>query len=92
MDGVSNKTKSPMDLTEGLVERVDYLRVPETTTTVCMVVMPGGFVVVGKSACVDPLRFDAQLGEKYAREDAMRQACEHVAFWLVLSAAERAGA
>lgn len=89
---MTEPTKTPMELTEALVENMTFQRVGETTTTLCIVTLQGGFVVVGKSACVDPAKFSAVMGEKFAREDAMRQAVEHVAFWLVLSAATGAGA
>jgi hypothetical protein len=41
--------------------------------TVCILVMKNGFVVMGKSAPADPGNFNAELGAKFAREDAVRQ-------------------
>lgn len=41
--------------------------------TFCVLVMRNGFTVVGKSACASPENFDAELGRKIAREDAIRQ-------------------
>lgn len=85
---MTEPTKTPMELTEALVENMTFQRVEGTTTTLCIVTLQGGFVVVGKSACAaTPQKFSAVLGEKFAREDAMRQAVEHVVFWLVMSAA-----
>ena len=43
------------------------------TTTLCFLVLKSGFTVVGKSACADPSEFDQVKGEKFAREDAIRQ-------------------
>lgn len=41
--------------------------------TVCVIVMRNGFMVIGKSAPADPANFNADLGHKFAREDAIRQ-------------------
>ena len=41
--------------------------------TVCMAKLENGFVIVGKSAPADPANFDAELGEKFALEDCIRQ-------------------
>lgn len=41
-----------------------------TRHMVCCVVMHCGFTVVGESACVDPDKFDLELGQHYALEDA----------------------
>lgn len=41
--------------------------------TVCIVVMQNGFTVIGKSAPADAANFNAELGAKFAREDAIRQ-------------------
>lgn len=41
-----------------------------TRHMVCCVVMHCGFAVVGESACADPEKFDLELGQHYALEDA----------------------
>lgn len=41
--------------------------------TICIIVCKNGFTVIGKSAPADPQNFNAELGMKFAREDAMRQ-------------------
>lgn len=41
--------------------------------TFCVLVMRNGFTVVGKSACASPENFDAELGRKIARQDAVNQ-------------------
>lgn len=41
--------------------------------TFCTLVMKNGFTVVGKSACASPENFDAELGRKIARQDAINQ-------------------
>lgn len=39
--------------------------------TFCVLVLRNGFTVVGKSACASPENFDAELGRKIARQDAV---------------------
>lgn len=41
--------------------------------TICIIVMNNGFTVIGKSAPADADNFNADLGRKFAREDAVRQ-------------------
>lgn len=48
---------------------VDALKI----MTICVLVTKTGFVVVGKTAPADPNNFNAELGCKFAREDAVRQ-------------------
>jgi len=43
------------------------------TFTICLLVMKNGFIVVGKAAPVDPENYDAEIGRKFAYEDAIRQ-------------------
>ncbi|MBZ9856745.1 hypothetical protein LB566_23415 [Mesorhizobium sp. CA13] len=45
----------------------------EPTLTVCLMKLKNGFVIVGKSAPADPANFNQELGEKFAREDCLRQ-------------------
>lgn len=42
--------------------------------TICVITMENGFTFVGKSACAAPENFNEELGRKFAREDAVRQA------------------
>ena len=41
--------------------------------TMCILVLRNGFTIVGKSACASPENFDASLGRKIARQDAVNQ-------------------
>lgn len=41
--------------------------------SLCFLVMRNGFTVVGKSAPASPENFNAELGKKFAYEDAVRQ-------------------
>ncbi len=50
--------------------------------TVAILVMKNGFTVIGKSAPASPENFNAELGRKFAREDAIRQLWPHEGYAL----------
>ncbi len=41
--------------------------------TFCVLVLQNGFTVTGESACVSPENFDAEIGRKIARQNAVRE-------------------
>lgn len=41
--------------------------------SICLLKMKNGFIVIGKSAPAAPENFNAELGRKFAYEDAIRQ-------------------
>ena len=50
-----------------------------TTLTACWGYLPNGFKVgYGESACIDPARFDKELGEKYAKENCIKDATNNI--------------
>ena len=57
-------------------KKVEYHRVADTTTTLCFLHLHCGFLILGKSACVDPAKYNQALGEKYAYEDAINKMWE----------------
>ena len=68
---------------------------PLSRMTLCFITTFSGFVVVGKSAAMSPENFDAEKGETFAYEDALRQLWPLHAFsvlesaWMERKAAER---
>ena len=46
---------------------------PLKLLSICILVMNNGFTVLGKSAPASPANFNADLGKKFAYEDAIRQ-------------------
>ena len=44
---------------------------PLMLLTFCVLVLHNGFTVTGESACASPENFDAELGRKIARQNAM---------------------
>jgi len=53
---------------------------PLRRMTLCLVTTRAGFVVVGKSAPIDPNNFDIEKGETFAYEDAVKQLWSMFAF------------
>lgn len=43
------------------------------TLTFCVLVLRNGFTVTGESACASPENFDAEIGRKIARENAVNK-------------------
>lgn len=63
-----------LDQINANVAQVDYYNPPSCPQlTLAIVVHANGYVVVGQSAPADPGNFDAELGKKFAREDAIRK-------------------
>ncbi len=46
---------------------------PLKSLSLCILVMKNGFIVIGKSAPASAENFNAELGRKFAYEDAIRQ-------------------
>lgn len=46
---------------------------PLKLLTIHVIVLKNGFTVIGHSACADPANFDAKLGRKIARDNAIRE-------------------
>lgn len=46
---------------------------PLDLLTFCVLVMANGFTVTGESACVSPENFDAEIGKKIARDNAVQK-------------------
>lgn len=41
--------------------------------TFCVLTLKNGFMVTGESACADPATFDAEIGRKVARQNAINK-------------------
>ena len=53
------------------IDRVSYLR--SDHLTICIIHMQNGFFVVGKAAPASPGNYDADVGQRYAYDDAFKQ-------------------
>ena len=58
-----------------ILENVDFdnCRAPLDLLTFCVLVLKNGFTVTGESACASPENFDAEIGRKIARENAVQK-------------------
>lgn len=57
-------------LIDGTIVAEDYHVFPGTMLTVCCLTLRNGFTVTGESACASPENFNAEIGQKIARENA----------------------
>ena len=59
---------------DGLVGNVDEdgpIPLSLDLLTFCVLVLRNGFTVIGESACASPENFDAEIGKKIARQNAV---------------------
>jgi hypothetical protein len=56
------------------IETTEFILMPDARTTICHLTMTNGFTVRGESACVARDEFDAELGKKYAYDQALDKA------------------
>ena len=52
---------------------VTYEGSPLSLLTFCVLVLRNGFTVTGESACASPENFDAEVGRKIARQNAVQK-------------------
>jgi hypothetical protein len=50
-----------------------YVRLPDSTTTVCQITLENGYTLIGTSACVDPTNYNQAIGEKIAFDNAFEK-------------------
>jgi hypothetical protein len=50
--------------------------------TFCVLTLRNGFTVTGESACVSPENFDAEIGKKIARANAVQKIWPLMGYWL----------
>lgn len=60
-------------LIDSCIKYTEYWVVPNTTTTICAMVLNNNYVVIGKSASVSMENFDTELGQQIAFDDARNQ-------------------
>ena len=56
---------------EKAIVKESYTVLPNERTTVCQLTLDNGFTIEGSSACVSKENFDAAIGNKLARENAL---------------------
>ncbi len=55
---------------EKRITGVTYMVLPDSTVTICNVLLENGFSVRGEAACVDPRNFNMEIGRNLAYKDA----------------------
>jgi hypothetical protein len=55
---------------ESRIAKTDYLVLPNSTVTLCNIVLDNGYSVRGESACVDSRNFNMEIGQNLAYKDA----------------------
>lgn len=58
------------------ISKITYNVVPDSTVTICNITMKNGFNVIGKSACINPVNFDINIGQDIALKDAFNKIWE----------------
>jgi hypothetical protein len=67
-DGAGRLSKTVVDVgADGLLPQPLHL------LTFCVLVLRNGFTVTGESACASPENFDAEIGQKVARANAVQK-------------------
>ncbi len=74
--GASEDAFARIDVDEGHTARALEL------LTFCVLVLRNGFTVTGESACANPQNFDAEIGRKIARQNAVNKVWPLLAFRL----------
>lgn len=67
--GLNAPRLTPQDI-DNVIDKEYYYRQPETTLTICILILKNGFIVTGESAAASPENFNREIGEKIARENA----------------------
>lgn len=71
-DGVLGAYKSNDDVYVGTMPN-DQTAAAHPLLTFCVLVLKNGFTVTGESACASPENFNAEIGRKIARENAINK-------------------
>ena len=74
------RTSVDMDYILSRVKDVAFTILEGTTVTICSVTLDNGFSVRGESACVDPTRFNKEMGEKRAKDNAINELWQLLGF------------
>lgn len=64
-----------VELDAGLIDEASGCATPTSLglLTFCVLVLRNGFTVTGESACASPENFDAEIGRKIARQNAVNK-------------------
>lgn len=83
MKTVTKVTKVTKEMLESDIDSVTFNTIPGTTLTHCCIKVKCGFNFTGESACIDPTKFDKEIGEKIAYENAFDKMWSHYGFLMM---------
>lgn len=67
--GPTNKRLTPADIDAAIAD-IKFHRFPDTTLTVCCLVLRNGYCVTGESAAADPANYREEIGRDIAFNNA----------------------
>ena len=67
--GLTGERITPKHI-ESVIDTINYLIVPHTCMTFCVIKLVNGFMVTGESSCVDPANFNEEIGQNISLENA----------------------
>ena len=79
---MSTAPKVTIEQVEDAIRGETYTVLPDGRTTICQLTLDNGFTVDGHSACVSIENFNAELGNKYSREEAVKKVWAYLGFRL----------
>lgn len=79
---MSNAPRVTLEQVQAAIKGETYTVLPDGRTTICQLTLDNGFTVDGHSACVSKENFDAEIGNKYAREEAVKKVWAYLGFRL----------
>ena len=88
--GLDIAPRITQDAIDDQISSEAFWSVPNTTTTVCCLVLANGYTVIGSSACASPENFDEDLGKKLAKRDARSKIGGLMGYYLRQTLAEDA--
>jgi hypothetical protein len=78
---------APRVTEDSIKEKIDFVtyhvkELGPSKLTLCFITMRNGFIFVGKAAPASPANFNAEIGQRYAYEDAFKQIWTHEGYLL----------
>ena len=69
-DKALNAPRLAPELIDATIAKTQFHVFEDSCLTVCCLTLKNGFTVTGESACVSPENFNAEIGQKIAKENA----------------------
>ncbi|MFA5630301.1 MAG: Gp49 family protein [Porticoccaceae bacterium] len=65
---------------DGRIASITYHRLVDTLSTICVLRLVNGFVVIGQSHCLNPAQYSQEEGKSLAYAQAYEKVCELEAY------------